>query len=161
MTIVRHALRIALYVFFAACNGDNGNTNDGGPDGTVSDARMDGDGFDGNCWDDMGDARCYTCPNGPNFLISWNETCGGDPALGFILQWGLEGGTYPFSVDAGDPCDASLCVGSDGSAEQYCSYTLGGLEAGLWCIQAEAYDDAGNVSAPSNLFCGALPGHCP
>jgi hypothetical protein len=138
-------------------------------DGTDSDVAGDAgitDAAEENCLKTVGDASCWSCTRDPHFALSWNEVCGGqDPATGFILQWGPgpTAGTYTNTLDAGDPCDASLCGGDAApDAQQYCAFDLQGLEAGAWCIVAYAYDDAGTRSGPSvPPFCGALPAHCP
>ena len=154
---LRRVLLLTVGIALAACTSDNVTPIDGGNDGTtITDAQADT--FDGNCFGTSNDAACWLCPNGPSFGLTWNEGCSGN-ASGFIIQWGLDEAGYPFSADAGDPCDAAACP-ADAAAQQSCSYDLRGLEAGTWCIQVEAYNDAG-TSTPSNLFCGALPPHCP
>ncbi|HEY6460208.1 MAG TPA: hypothetical protein VIY73_08650 [Polyangiaceae bacterium] len=128
----------------ATSSGGGDATSSGGGDGGVSDA---------------GEEGCSSTDGGPYVALAWNEGCS-STVTGYVIEWGdVDGGPYPYSADAGDSCDASACeAGAD--AEAFCQYDLRGLEAGTWCIAAEACDDT-TCSVPSSAVCVDVPPACP
>jgi hypothetical protein len=170
--VTSHRILLLLTgLVLAGCSSEGPGTPDGSSDGTTSDvsasdaqpvdAGADGD---GSCFGTFGDAACWACDRNPTLALTWNASCGADPATGYLVEWGPYGAdAYPDSLDAGDPCEAGAgypeCV--EAGAPK-CAYDLTTLEAGAsWCVVTVAYDDAGVTSAPSNPTCAALPPHCP
>ena len=160
-----------MFLVLVGCSSEPGPaTPDGSADSTTSDAPNDaqpvdaGQDGDGSCFGTFGDAACWACDRNPTLHLTWNASCGADPAQGYLVEWGPYGAdAYPDSLDAGDPCEAGTgypeCIEAGAPA---CTYDLTTLEAGAsWCVVTVAYDDAGNTSAPSNPTCTALPPHCP
>jgi hypothetical protein len=132
---------------------DSGGSSSGG-DGASSSGGDSGGAFD------AADGSCSTTEGGPYLALTWNEGCS-STVTGYIIEWGdMEGGPYPYSADAGDSCDASACEDGAADAQAFCQYDLRGLEAGTWCIAAEACDN-GVCSAPSSPSCVAVPPACP
>ena len=181
MTIVRHVASGTLLILLTACGSKAGGTAgpDGGghlpdaraPDaassdvsspgdtGAPSDAGADATMTDGGSPTDAAEEGCVVFDGAPYVALTWNEGCT-QGATSFVVAWGtMEGGPYPFTADAGDPCDAAQCQG-DANDQLFCAYDLRGLDAGGWCIVTEACDSVG-CSAPSGQVCVTIPVICP
>ena len=145
----------------------DGHTSDGARgahDASHADAREGGTANDagdaGSPNGDSGsatDADCLRPRDGGHYVaFTWNETCDGS-LTDYTIAWGpADGGQYPHSLDAGDTCDATAC---QASGQRSCGYDLRGLEAGSYCIVAEACN-GGACSLPSASACVVLPPTC-
>ncbi|HEY1691197.1 MAG TPA: hypothetical protein VGG39_03500 [Polyangiaceae bacterium] len=141
-------------------SGGDAASSGGGEAGSSSggDASSSGGG-DAGSGADASDASCSTTDGGPSVALTWNEGCS-STVTGFVIEWGdVDGGPYPYSADAGDSCDATACDDDAAGAQAFCQYDLRGLEAGTWCIAAEACDD-GSCSVPSMATCVDVPPAC-
>jgi hypothetical protein len=117
----------------------------GGGDASITDAEEEG---------------CIRTDGAPYVALSWNEGCS-QTVTSFTVEWGPnDSGTYPYSVDAGDPCDAAGCAEGGPNAQLFCQYDLPGLEAGTWCFVTEACDNDA-CSSPSGQACADIPRECP
>jgi len=131
----------------------DGHTSDGARgahDASHADAR------EGGTANDAGDAGSPNGDSGSATDADCLETCDGS-VTDYTIAWGpADGGQYPHSLDAGDTCDATAC---QASGQRSCGYDLRGLEAGSYCIVAEACN-GGACSLPSASACVVLPPTC-